>query len=120
MRVRFCGGLCGILYLAGREDVKEGLTSRRTSPEACAALAARAEGEFATFLVSSADWPARISADGHIARTELVRTSYDGQAVGCAVPGPMLTRITFISSSLSAGFWKNAAAPALSARCSLA
>src|SRR6266852_6070156 len=120
MRVRFCGGLCGILYMAGREDVKEGLTSRRTSPRGVRRLGRTRGGEFATFLVSSADWPARISADGHIARTELVRTSYDGQAAGCAVPGPMLTRITFISSPLSAGFWKNAAAPALSARCSLA
>src|SRR5258708_38980735 len=41
--------------------------------------------------------------------------SYDGQAAVCpgAFGDPMLTRITFISSSLSAGFWKNAAAPAL-------
>ncbi len=59
--------------------------------------------------------PTRIGTVSQILR---VVSLYDGQGAGC-VDAPRLTRITFSSSSLSAGFWKNAAAPAFKARSSL-
>src|SRR5580693_10429795 len=54
-----------------------------------------------------------------ILRGQVTRAGYDGHAAGAAVPGPRLTRITLSNSSLSAGFWKNAAAPAFKAFSSL-
>src|SRR5271156_2828045 len=86
-----------------------GLTARKNSYR-------RARRELGDLEVAHPGVLCGLGGEG-LART---RPGYDGQAARtCSGAGPRLTRITFMSSSLSAGFWKNAAAPDFRARSSL-
>jgi hypothetical protein len=121
-RLRLFEGFCGIVYLTHAVDLarRGGVPKDKRAPQHGSAVALPSRRPK---TVARGDPRADLDqprGPAHVFETNLrSETSYDGQGAVCCCPGDRLTRITFISSSLSAGFWKNAAAPAFKARSSL-